>query len=129
MQKIINNKLKVTQKISNEIKEYILGFLILIAFITYYFDLLKDGMMMSGLIAVVILSYIALIWSEKVHDEREEYIRSKVDRWLYIIVMGLFLIDITYKTYIHHSYMSEIVILTILAVSKIILTKVIKNTN
>ena len=128
MQKITNNKLKV-KKISSEVKEYILGILILISFIAYYFDLMRDGMMMSGLIAVVILSYIALIWSERVHDERDEYIRSKVDRYLYILVMGLFLIDIIYKTYIHHSYMSEIVILTILALSKIVLTKVIKNNN
>jgi hypothetical protein len=125
MQKIIKSKLKI----SNDAKEYILGFLILVTFVTYYFDLLKDGMMTSGLIAIVVLSYIALIWSEKVHDERDEYIRLKVDRYLYIITMSLFLGVIIYKTSIHHSYMTEIVILTVLALSKIILTKVVKSNN
>lgn len=119
----------IKNKLNTQTKEYILGFLILASFITYYFDLLKDGMMASGLIAIIILSYIILLWSEKVHDERDEYIRSKVDRYLYILVMGLFLIDIIYKTMIHHSYVSEIIILTILALSKIILSKVVKSTN
>ena len=119
----------IKSKLSIQMKEYILGFLILASFLTYYFDLLKDGMMVSGLIAVIISSYIVLLWSEKVNDERDEYIRSKVDRYLYILVMALFLIDIVYKTYIHHSYVSEIIILTILALSKIVLTKIVKNNN
>ncbi len=119
----------IKSKLSIQMKEYILGFLILASFITYYFDLLKDGMMASGFIAIIISSYIVLLWSEKVNDERDEYIRSKVDRYLYILVMALFLIDIVYKTYIHHSYVSEIIILTILALSKIVLTKVVKNNN
>jgi hypothetical protein len=50
------------QKLNNQTKEYVLGFLILASFITYYFDLLKDGMMASGLIAVVIMSYIVLMF-------------------------------------------------------------------
>jgi hypothetical protein len=116
-------------KLNPKVKEYILGFLILASFITYYFDLLKDGMMMSGLIAVVVMLYISMMWSEKVNDERDEYIRSKVDRWLYIITTSLFLIDIIYKTFAHLSYMSEIIILTILALSKIILSKAVKERN
>lgn len=120
---------KISDKINSKVKEYILGFLILVTFITYYFDLLKDGMMMSGVLAVVVMFYISMIWSEKVSDERDEYIRSKVDRMLYIITMILFLIDIIYKTFIHESYMSEIIILTILALSKIFLSKLVKERN
>ncbi len=120
---------KISDKINSKVKEYILGFLILVTFITYYFDLLKDGMMMSGILAVVVMFYISMIWSEKVSDERDEYIRSKVDRMLYIITMILFLIDIIYKTFIHESYMSEIIILTILALSKIFLSKLVKERN
>ena len=119
----------INNKINSEKKEYVLGFLILVTFITYYFDLLKDGMIMSGILAVVVMLYIGMIWSEKVYDERDEYIRSKTDRWLYIITLSLFLIDIIYKTFTHQSYMSEIIILTVLALSKIILTKVVKNNN
>ncbi len=124
MQKIIK-----TNKISVEVKEYVLGLLILIAFATYYFDLLKDGMMMSGILAVIVMLYIGMIWSEKIHDERDEYIRSKIDRWLYVITMSLFFIDIIYKTFTHQSYMSEIMILTVLALSKIALTKLVNNNN
>ncbi len=120
---------KISDKINSKVKECILGFLILVTFITYYFDLLKDGMMMSGILAVVVMFYISMIWSEKVSDERDEYIRSKVDRMLYIITMILFLIDIIYKTFIHESYMSEIIILTILALSKIFLSKLVKERN
>ena len=123
MQKIFKNKW------TGESKEIVLGFLILTSFLTYYFDLLKDGMMMSGLIAVVVMIYISMIWSEKVYDERDEYVRSKLDRYLYILTMSLFLIDIIYKTFTHQSYMSEILILTILAVSKIFLAKFIKDNN
>ena len=67
-----------------KIKEYVLAFVIIATFITYYFDLLKDGMMMSGIFAVVIMVYISMLWAEKIEDERDEYIRSKVDRILYI---------------------------------------------
>ena len=123
------NKNKILLNIKSETKECVLGFLILASFLTYYFDLLKDGMMISGILAVTIMLYISLIWSENVQDERDEYIRSKVDRCLYIITMSLFLIDIIYKTFVHLSYMSEIVILSILAISKIILAKIVKNTN
>lgn len=121
--------MKIINKINNNTKEYILGCLILATFVTYYFDLLKDDMMMSGLIAVLVMLYISLLWSEKVNDERDEYIISKVDRWLYIITMSLFLVDIIYKTFSHQSYMSEIVILTILALSKITLSKLVKERN
>ncbi len=125
MQKIITNKVKI----NNNTKEYILGFSILTTFVIYYFDLLKDGMVMSGLIAVLVMLYISVLWNENVNDERDEYIRSKVDRYLYIITMSLFLMDIIYKTFSHQSYMSEIIILTILALSKIFLSKLVKSNN
>lgn len=112
-----------------KIKEYVLAFVIIATFITYYFDLLKDGMMMSGIFAVVIMAYISMLWAEKIEDERDEYIRSKVDRILYIFTLIILLGDIVFKTFSHQSYMSDIIILTILSLSKIILSKVIKNTH
>jgi hypothetical protein len=67
-----------------------------------------------------------MIWAEKIHDERDEYIRSKVDRMLYIITLIIALLDIVYKTFSHQSYMSDIVFLTVLSLSKIVLSKIIK---
>ena len=112
-----------------KIKEYVLAFVIIATFITYYFDLLKDGMMMSGIFAVVIMVYISMLWAEKIEDERDEYIRSKVDRILYILTLVIVLGDIVYKTFSHQSYMSDIIILTILSLSKIVLSKVTKDTH
>lgn len=110
-----------------KIKEYVLAFLIIATFATYYFDLLKDGMMVSGALAVVIMLYISLLWSEKVLDERDEFIRSKVSRLLYIITIVLILLDIIYKTFQHESYISSIIILTVLSLSKILLSMTIKD--
>lgn len=109
-----------------KIKEYVLAFLIIVSFATYYFDLLKDGMVVSGIIAVVILLYISMLWAEKIHDERDEYIRGKVDRWLYIITLVLLFADIVYKTFAHLSYMDDVVLLTILSLTKIILSNIVK---
>jgi hypothetical protein len=113
-------------KIPMATKEYILPVLILGSFITYYFDLLHDGMVTSGIIAVILMVYIGILWQEQVHDERDEYIRSKVDRVLYILTLALLLVDITHKTFAHVSYMSELSILTILSIAKIVLSKLIR---
>jgi O-antigen/teichoic acid export membrane protein len=82
-------------------------------------------MVMSGIFAVIIMVYIGIIWQEKVYDERDEYIRAKVDRYLYILTLGLLFIDIAYKTLTHQSYMEGVVILTILSLAKVILSKTI----
>lgn len=113
--------------ITTQHKEYLLAFLILGSFVTYYFDLLKDGMVMSGLFAVVMMIYIGIIWQEKISDERDEFIRSKVDRMLYIITLILLLIDITIKTFAHVSYMNELIILTTLSLAKVIVSAVLRN--
>ena len=119
-------------KIINNIKmyrEYLLSVLIVLSFAAYYFDWLKDGMMMSGIIALILTIYISVIWSEKVYDERDEYIRSKVDRWLYIITMLIILCSVVYKTFTNSSYMLEVFILTALALSKVFLSKIVKEEN
>ncbi len=113
--------------INTQLKEYALAFVIVSSFLAYYFDLLKDGMMMSGIFAVVIMVYIGIIWQEGAHDERDEFIRSKVDRILFILTLVLIFFDIIYKTFAHTSYMDGVIILAILSLSKIVLSKVIKN--
>lgn len=116
-------------QILNTYKEYILGVLITLSFISYYFDFFNDEMVVSGVIALVIVAYISILWSEQVYDERDDYIRSKVDRKLYIFTIILLLGDIVIKTFMHQSYMSELVILTLLALGKIFLSKLAKENN
>ncbi len=113
--------------INSKIKEYVLALLIVLSFLAYYFDLFKDGMMMSGIFAVVIMVYIGIIWQEKVYDERDEYIRSKIDRYLYILTLCLIFAGIVYKTITHQSYMDDVVILTVLSLAKVILSKTVQN--
>lgn len=115
--------------LTTQFKEYILSLVIVLTFITYYFDLLKDGMMMSGVFAVVIMIYISIIWAEKAHDERDEYIRSRVDRYLYILTLILIFLDIVYKTLLHESYMDGVIILTVLSLTKILLSRFMRSRN
>lgn len=115
--------------INTQLKEYVLAGVIISSFVIYYFDLLKDGMVMSGIFAVILMVYIAIIWQESAHDERDEFIRSKVDRILYILTLVLIFIDIVYKTFTHESYMGGVIILTILSLSKIVLSKIIKSSH
>lgn len=115
--------------ITTKIKEYVLAFLIVLSFLAYYFDLFKDGMMMSGIFAVVIMLYISIIWQEKINDERDEYIRSKIDRYLYLLTLSLIFIDTMYKTFTHQSYMDAVIILTVLSLAKVVLSKTIQNNN
>ena len=123
MQKIkLNN-------ISNKVKELVLGLSLITLFFIYYFDLLNDGMIVSGFITLIAAMYALLIWQEKIYDERDEYIRSKVDRYLYIITILVLTADIVYKTFTHTSYISNMLILCVLSIGKIILSKIIKSTH
>ena len=109
--------------------ELLLGGGLVILFFIYYFNLLNDGMMISGAITIIATLYISLIWQEKVYDERDEYIRAKVDRYLYIITLILLMADIIYKTFNHEDYMVTLIILCSLSICKIVLSRVIKNKN
>ena len=115
--------------ISNKVKELVLGLSLITLFFIYYFDLLNDGMIVSGFITLIAAIYALLIWQEKIYDERDEYIRSKVDRYLYIITILVLTADIVYKTFTHTSYISNMLILCVLSIGKIILSKVIKSTH
>lgn len=115
--------------ISSKIKDLLMIISIILAFAMYYFDLFKDGMVMSGFIVILILIYIALLWSEKVNDERDEYIRAKTGRLLYITTILALLADIVYKTFSHESYVSSVTILTLLALTKVISSRYFKDNN
>ncbi len=110
-------------------KEIALGIILVILFFTYYFDLLRDGMVVSGIITLITSLYALLIWQENIYDERDEYIRSKVDRYLYIVTILMLMVDIIHKTFAHISYVSTLLALCFLSVSKIILSKLIKDKN
>jgi hypothetical protein len=99
---------------------------ILIAFLAYHLDVFRDGMMASGLIVTALVIYIALIWSEKINDERDEYLVSRVDRYLYVVTLSYLLLTIIYKTFIHADYFFEVLLVTILAIAKVIMVNYVK---
>lgn len=108
------------------LKEWWLMLAIIVSFAIYYLDAFNDGMLMSGFLVILILVYIALIWSEKVQDERDEHIRARTGRILYIVTIFALLIDIIYKTFAHENYVSSVTILTLLALVKVLANKYFK---
>ena len=121
------NNFSLKSFLSQKSKEIILGVSLVSLFIVYYFNLLNDGMMVSGIITLVIALYTVLIWQEKIYDERDEYIRSKVDRYLYVSTSIMLMIDIVYKTFTHTSYVPTLLILCALYIIKIFLSRFIKD--
>lgn len=111
------------KKILTITQDYIMPALIVFSFLAYYFDLFEDGMMISGVFVVVIMVYMGIVWQEHVRDEREEFIRAKVDRYLYILTLLLLFVNIIHKTFTHESYMDSVVILTFLSLAKVVLSK------
>ena len=109
--------------------EVVLGGLLLGLLVAHFLGLFDPGMMVSGLMVVFSCAYIGFLWRESVYDERDEYIRSKVDRLLYILTLILLTIVIVYKAFSHSSYISEILIISLLSFGKIIMSYYIKNKN
>jgi len=95
--------------------------------VAHFLGLFDPGMMVSGLMVVFTSAYIGFLWRESVYDERDEYIRAKVDRTIYIFTLLLLTIVIVYKAFAHVSYLSEIIIISLLSFGKIIVSYFIKN--
>lgn len=97
--------------------------------VAHFLDLFDPGMVVSGLMVVFSCAYIGFLWRESVQDERDEYIRSKVDRMLYIFTLVLLTIVIVYKAFAHVNYVSEILIISLLSFGKILISYIIKKMN
>ena len=100
--------------------------IIVIIYITGLFD---ASMMISGAVVVLMCVYIGVLWSEGAVDERDEYIRSKVDRSLYILAIFLISANVLYYAFLHIDYKPQLVILCVLSASKLLLSKIIKEKN
>ena len=111
---------------SNEVA---LAGLLLGLLVAHFLGLFDPGMMVSGLMVVFTSAYIGFLWRENVYDERDEYIRSKVDRILYIFILSLLTVTIVYKAFAHVSYLSEILIISLLSFGKIIISYIVKKIN
>ena len=109
--------------------ELLLGALLIGLLIAHFLGLFDSGMMISGLMVVFSCFYIGFLWRESIYDERDEYIRAKVDRALYIGTMFLLTGVIVYKAFAHTNYTSEILIISLLSFGKIIMSYIIKKRN
>ena len=96
------------------LNEIALTGLLLGLLIAHFLGLFDPGMMISGLMVVFSCAYIGFLWRESVYDERDEYIRAKVDRILYIFTLLLLTAVIVYKAFTHVNYISEILIFSYL---------------
>ena len=114
---------------SLKLNEVALAGLLLVLLIAHFLGLFDSGMMISGLMVVFSCAYIGFLWRESVYDERDEYIRAKVDRILYIFTLILLTIVIVYKAFAHVNYISEIIVISLLSFGKIIISYIIKKTS
>lgn len=110
-----------------KINEVALSTLLVILLVAHFLGLFGKGMMVSGLMVVFSCAYIGFLWRESIFDERDEYIRAKVDRMLYIFTLLLLTIVIVYKAFAHTDYTSEILVVSLLSFGKIIMSYIIKN--
>lgn len=109
-----------------KLNEIALAGLLLGLLIAHFLGLFDPGMMVSGLMVVFTSAYIGFLWRESVYDERDEYIRARVDRILYIFTLLLLTCVIVYKAFAHVNYISEILIISLLSFGKIIISYIIK---
>ncbi len=118
-------------KIKNNLKnaEIILGIILFAFFLVHILGLLDKSMMLSGFLVITVCAYIALLFQEKISDERDEYIRSKVDRYVFIYVISLLMLVIIYKTFTHIDYSYELFALFSISIIKLVLAKTIKSNN
>ena len=112
-----------------KLNEIVLAFLLFGLLVAHFLGLFDPGMMVSGLMVVFSCAYIGFLWRESVYDERDEYIRAKVDRILYIVTLLLLTAVIVYKAFAHVNYISEILIISLLSFGKIIISYIIKKTS
>lgn len=109
-----------------KINEITLAGLLAGLLVAHFLGLFDPGMMVSGLMVVFSCAYIGFLWRESIYDERDEYIRAKVDRILYIFTLLLLTVVIVYKAFAHENYISEILIISLLSFGKIIISYIIK---
>ena len=110
-----------------KLNEVALGGLLVGLLVAHFLGLFDSKMIVSGIMVVFSCAYIGFLWRESVYDERDEYIRAKVDRLLYIATLALLTSVIVYKAFEHISYSSEIIVISLLSLSKIVMSYIIKN--
>lgn len=110
-----------------KLNEVTLGGTLFGLLIAHFLGLFDSKMILSGIMVVFSCIYIGFLWRESVYDERDEYIRAKVDRLLYIATLLLLTIVIVYKAFAHINYTSEIIVISLLSFAKIVISFIIKN--
>lgn len=109
--------------------EFYLGLIILSLMFVHFFGLLDQSMMFSGLILILSFTFIGLVWGERSVDERDEFIRAKTDRYLYLLTLTSLSVLILFKTFAHIDYFYELILISILTFGKLVISKYLKNTH
>ena len=109
-----------------KLTEIFLGGTLFALFLVHILGLLDQSMMFSGFLVTLTCLYIAIIWQEKTLDERDEYIRAKTDRYLYLLTLSVLILSIIYKTFSHENYLYELILVAILSIGKLVISKVLR---
>jgi hypothetical protein len=123
---MLQNKFK--ENIINYIEIVLLGLLGLIA-IVHYMGLLDMKMYFSGIIFFAICAYVLFLYRETSGDERTEYIKAKTDRYLYLLCNFIISIYILLGIILHFDFSIPLFFLSVMTLSKIIISKILEINN
>ena len=117
----------MTTKINNTVKikniELTLLFLLGMVAIVHYMGLLDMKMYFSGIIFFAVCVYISFLWKEAKGDERDEYIKAKTDRYLFLLCNFIISLYILLGIILHFDFSIPLLFLSIMTLSKIIISK------
>lgn len=110
----------------SKVTELLLGLVLLTTAYVHQAGLLDAQMVFSGLVLFVVCLFVVSVWGESAFDEREEFVRSKVDRWVYLFTVSVLGIHIAYSAFMHTTNTTSLYMLLIIALFKIIVSKYIR---
>jgi len=120
--------IKIKNYIKNYAEYFLVGILAFVAFV-HYAGLLDMEMYFSGITLLIVCVYISLVVTEKNGDERNELIKAKTDRYLYLFVNILLSGYVLTGILFHLDIKLATIFLGIMTLSKIIIGKILQNNN
>ena len=118
----------IKRHIINYTEYFLIGILALVA-IVHYAGLLDMKMYFSGILLLLVCVYISLVITEKKGDERDEFIKAKTDRYLYLFINILLSIYVLFGILFHFDNTLATALLGIITLAKIIIGKFLQNKN
>lgn len=109
--------------------EYILLASLFVVGVVHYLGLLDMKMYFSGILFLIVCVYISFLWKENIVDERSEFIKSKTDRLLFLLLNAILSVYVLLGILIHFDYNNSLLLLAGITIAKIVISKYLENKN